>query len=382
MAELAADMWGTDRPVDIIGVHDTVTAVQQQMLQFAQSDSPMLIQGETGTGKELFARGVYLLSRRRKQPLMCVNCAQYQDTQLLASELFGHRRGSFTGAIADRPGVFEEADRGVVFLDEIAELSPAAQAMLLRTLSEGEIVRVGENRPRHVNVRVVAATARDLSAMVAAGSFRADLYYRLRFLQLPIPPLRERGGDWRLMANYFLNRLNGRGDDRRSFSDASLQALERHTWPGNVRELKGVVDHGFFSATGDVIEPAAFASVLAEIACLGEGETAHPAAPVPPPPAAGADVYKDLVARRRGFWENVYQPFMTRELSRREVSALVERGLREAGGSYKDLLKLFGIPDGDYLRFMDFLRHHRLKRSRRDRLGLPAHDQRTEDPAA
>jgi anaerobic nitric oxide reductase transcription regulator len=381
VAELAADMWGADRPVDIIGVHDAVTAVQQQMLQFAQSDSPMLIQGETGTGKELFARGVYLLSRRRKQPMMCVNCAQYQDTQLLASELFGHRRGSFTGAIADRPGVFEEADRGVVFLDEIAELSPAAQAMLLRTLSEGEIVRVGENRPRHVNVRVVAATARDLSAMVACGSFRADLYYRLRFLQLRIPPVRERGDDWRLLTHYFLDRLTGRVGDRRSFSDASLQLLERHRWPGNVRELAGVVDHGFFSATGDVIEPDAFASVLVEVARASDGETAPAAAPGPPPPAP-VDVYRDLVVDRRGFWETVYQPFMTRELSRREVSALVERGLREAGGSYKDLLTLFGIPAADYLKFMDFLRHHRLKRSRRGRPGFPAHGPHAEYPAA
>ena len=239
---LSVEAWGADRSVTIIGVDPSMVALQQQMLQFGQADSPALITGETGTGKELFARGLYLLSPRRKQPMLCVNCAIYHDTQLLASELFGHRRGSFTGAIADRAGVFEEADRGVVFLDEIAELSLPAQAMLLRTLSEGEIMRVGENRARHVDVRVIAATARDLGAMVNDGTFRADLFYRLRFLRLSIPAVRERGDDWRLLVAHYLGRLNARHGDAKSLSDAALSLLAGQPWSGNVREIKSAVE--------------------------------------------------------------------------------------------------------------------------------------------
>ena len=370
IATLSADVWGADRAVHIVGGDASLLAVQQQLLQFAESSSPVLITGATGTGKELFARGLYVLSPRRKQLMISVNCAQYQDTQILASELFGHRRGCFTGAVVDRAGVFEEADRGVVFLDEVAELSLAAQAMLLRALSEGEIARVGENRARRVNVRVVAATARDLPAMVAAGTFRADLLYRLRYLRVSIPPVRARGGDWRLLAAHFLSRLNAQTDQRKSFSDEALAALGRHPWPGNVREIRCVVELAFFSTTGDLIDGPAVLSALDPV-----DDSAPAPAPVDPRPAPtpqprahdATDVYGALVIDKRCFWDAVYEPFMTRELSRREVAALVDRGLHEVGGSYKDLLTHFSIPQTDYPKFMDFLRHHRLKRSRRER---------------
>jgi transcriptional regulator with GAF, ATPase, and Fis domain len=372
IAALSADLWGHDRAVHIVGLDASMLAVQQQLLQFAQADSPVLISGETGTGKELFARSLYLLSDRVRHALICVNCAQYHETPLLASELFGHRRGSFTGSLTDRAGAFEEADQGVVFLDEIAELSPPAQAMLLRTLSEGEIVRVGENRARHVDVRIIAASARDLGAMVNDGRFRADLYYRLRFLRLTIPPLRVRGDDWRLLVDHVLERLNTRRGCQKRFSGDALRALERCVWPGNVRELRSVVELAFFSTTGDVIETGCLEETLVP---SPESVATQPMRPERPPEPRLAliqspprDVYHRLVIERRSFWESVYHPFMTRELSRRDVSALIERGLREAGGSYRDLLTLFGVPQVQYQKFMDFLRHQRLKPSQGDRL--------------
>ncbi|HEX2187654.1 MAG TPA: sigma-54 factor interaction domain-containing protein, partial [Longimicrobiaceae bacterium] len=189
---LSAEQWGERNGVALIGRHARLLEAQEKALFFAQAEAPVLVTGETGTGKELFARAVYLLGSRRGAPFVSVNCAQFGESQLVASELFGHRRGSFTGAVADHRGVFEEADGGVVFLDEVGELSSSAQAMLLRVLGEGEVVRVGESRARRVDVRVVAATNRDLREMVADGRFREDLYYRLRFLHLHVPPLRER----------------------------------------------------------------------------------------------------------------------------------------------------------------------------------------------
>jgi len=362
---VSAERWGRERTVEIVGLDGSMRAVQQQLLQFAQADSPALISGETGTGKELFARSLYLLSDRVRHALICVNCAQYHETQLLASELFGHRRGSFTGALTDRAGAFEEADQGVVFLDEIAELSPPAQAMLLRTLSEGEIVRVGENRARHVDARIIAASARDLGAMVSDGRFRADLYYRLRFLRLTIPPLRMRGDDWRLLADHVLERLNTRRGCQKRFSGGALRALERCVWPGNVRELRGIVELAFFSTPGDVIEASCLEDAVVPSPESLATQLMRPERPAKPGLAliqsSQHDVYHQVVVEGRSFWDSVYQPFMTRELSRSDVSALIERGLQEAGGRYRDLLTLFGVPQDQYQKFMDFLRHQRLK---------------------
>ena len=167
-----------------------------------------------------------------------MNCAQYHDGQLLASELFGHRKGAFTGAIADHRGVFEEADGGVVFLDEVGELCVPAQAMLLRALGEGEILPVGATQSKRVNVRVIAATSRDLRPMIEAGRFREDLYYRLRHLHVRVPALRERGDDWRLVLELLRAQLAARRGSRKRFSDAALNGWARYAWPGNVRELR------------------------------------------------------------------------------------------------------------------------------------------------
>ena len=367
---MSMERWGERRETVLVGQHASIVGLQERVHRFAQATGPVLITGETGTGKEIFARAIYLLSTRSKKPFFSVNCAQYTESQLIASELFGHKRGSFTGAFEDHRGVFSEADGGVVFLDEVGELTLAAQAMLLRVLSEGELVPVGDTRVRSVNVRVIAATNRDLRTLVAQGRFREDLLFRLRYMQLHVQPLRDRGSDWRLMLDYYVRRLNADTGVERRFSDRSLERLSVYAWPGNVRELRAVVEtsHSLCGSAG-LMEPSTFEEQL-------EGGEVRPSAAVlvsggggvVPVYAAPAAAAASLVGRMSGgvgtFWDLVYEPFMDRELNRGEVRAVVEEGLRRSNWSYKRALPVFGVQPDDYLKFMDFLRHHRLKPER------------------
>jgi len=368
--QLSREKWGERREVVLVGCDRSILEVLEKLRCFAEAEGPVLITGETGTGKELFARALYLLGPRRRKPFLSVNCAQYGESQLVASELFGHRRGSFTGAVEEHRGVFEEADGGVVFLDEVGELPPAAQAMLLRVLSEGELVPVGDTRPRAVNVRVVAATNRDLRSLVDAGRFREDLLYRLRFLQLRVPPLRDRGDDWRLMVEHYVGRLNATARAGKRFSERAYGRLSGYPWPGNVRELRGLVETSFHLCNGTgVIEPAHFEEQLEGTAPCGEGTCAgHPGAAVDGngygAPAGAAQLLARMAEGTGDFWSLVYEPFMDRELNRAEVQAVVAEGLRRSHWSYKHALGVFGIAAADYLKFMDFLRHHRLKPER------------------
>lgn len=362
---MSLERWGERRETVLVGQHESMLALQERVHRFAQAAGPVLVTGETGTGKELFARAIYLLSTRARKPFVSVNCAQYTESQLIASELFGHKRGSFTGAFEDHRGVFVEADGGVVFLDEVGELTLAAQAMLLRVLSEGELVPVGDTRVRSVNVRVIAATNRDLRTLVAQGRFREDLLFRLRYMRLHIPPLRSRGSDWRLMLEHYVRRLNADTGQERRFSERALERLSVYGWPGNVRELRAVVETSHSLCSTGVIEPGTFEEQLESDAPRPAAEpagvdVAHAAAPAPPA--------SSLVGRMAGgggsFWELVYEPFMDRELNRGEVRAVIEEGLRRSNWSYKRALQVFGVRQDDYLKFMDFLRHHRLKPER------------------
>lgn len=206
----------------------------------APSDSTILIQGEHGTGKELVARAIHEQSQRRDQPFVVANCSAFNDN-LLDSELFGHKRGAFTGAIADAAGVFEIANAGTFFLDEIGDMSPALQVKVLRVLQEGTFNRVGDPEPRKVDVRIIAATNRDLSAMVVDGTFREDLFYRVNVITITLPPLRDRAGDLPLLVDTFLDR-HRRGNRPLSLDPACLQRLLEYSWPGNVRELENEIE--------------------------------------------------------------------------------------------------------------------------------------------
>ena len=208
----------------------------------APSDATVLLQGESGTGKELVARALHNLSRRAKAPMISVNCAAIPET-LIESELFGHEKGAFTGASAGRAGLVEAADGGTLFLDEIGELPLEAQARLLRVLQEGEIRRVGSVQSQKVDVRLIAATHRDLKTLAKTGQFREDLYYRLHVIALKLPPLRERGGDVLEIAKAFLARQGERmSSDDLHFSRDAEQAIRHYSWPGNVRELENAIE--------------------------------------------------------------------------------------------------------------------------------------------
>jgi len=237
----------------LVCVSAATKEIVDRVRDVAPYDSTVLILGESGTGKELVARAIHAESPRGDRPFVAVNCSAYSEN-LLESELFGHVRGSFTGADRDRQGRFELANGGTVFLDEIGEISPKIQVKLLRVLQEREIERVGENKSRPVDLRIVAATNRDLQREVREGRFREDLYYRLNVFTLRLPPLRERREDIAALADHFLEKLRAStGKDVRGLGGDVLDTFLGHTWPGNVRELENVVESALVRARGPMI---------------------------------------------------------------------------------------------------------------------------------
>ena len=227
---------------EIVGTSPALQTVLSRISKVAPTDSTVLITGETGTGKELVARAIHRRSHRALRAFISVNCAAI-PRDLIASELFGHEKGAFTGAMQRRIGRFELAEGGTIFLDEVGELSADAQVALLRVLQEREFERVGGRQPIHVDVRVIAATNRDLKAAVASGTFRQDLYYRLNVFPLEVPPLRERRKDIPLLVEYFIDRYARKaGKDIRNVDNKTLQLLQSYPWPGNIRELQNVIE--------------------------------------------------------------------------------------------------------------------------------------------
>ncbi|HJQ85339.1 MAG TPA: sigma 54-interacting transcriptional regulator [Candidatus Binatia bacterium] len=269
---LRRDLARLDRFTEIVSVAPAMRDVFRLMESAAASAITVLIEGETGTGKELVARGIHAASARADAAFIAVNCAAISET-LLESELFGHRRGAFTGAIQDRRGVFEAADGGTIFLDEVGEMPPAMQAKLLRVLQEGEITPVGDARPRRVDVRVIAATNRDLAAEVKRGAFREDLFYRLAVFPIRLPPLRERAEDVALLAERFVVDAATRQRKRvGGIAGPALALLEGFAWPGNVRELQNEIERAVaLCANGEAIEPTHLSAKLSvEIAPVAD----------------------------------------------------------------------------------------------------------------
>jgi DNA-binding NtrC family response regulator len=240
-------------PPGLIGRTAPMLAVYKQIAHAADTAVPVLVVGESGTGKELVARAIHAHGRRAARPFVPVNCGAIAET-LLESELFGHTRGAFTGAVADTKGIFEQANGGTVLLDEIGETSPALQVKLLRTLEEGEIRPVGAARPVKVDVRIIAATNADLELAVAEQRFRQDLFYRLSVIVIRVPPLRERAVDIPLLVSQFLQNACGRAGRHVEFSADTIRALAAYPWPGNVRELENTIERLVLFSRGSTVD--------------------------------------------------------------------------------------------------------------------------------
>jgi len=252
----AAELPKHDGRVKMIGVSRALQEVFKLVGRVARSDAPVLIAGESGTGKELVAKAVHEYSPRRQREMITINCGAIPEN-LLESELFGHEKGSFTGAIARRAGRFEQADGGTLFLDEIGDMPLSIQVKLLRVLQDGSFSRVGSNETITTDVRIIAATHKNLSEEVSSGGFREDLYYRLNVVEIPIPPLRERPEDIPLLAEFFLQRITRKnGMARIRLSAEAINTLQSHKWPGNVRELENTIARACALASSNVLLPA------------------------------------------------------------------------------------------------------------------------------
>jgi DNA-binding NtrC family response regulator len=240
--------------LDLVGGGPAFEDLRKLLAKVAPSDSTVLVRGETGTGKELVARGIHRLSPRRDRPFVVVDCAALHEN-LLQSELFGHEQGAFTGAARRKHGLFEAADGGTIFLDEIGDVSPAAQAGLLRVLETSSFRHLGGTQEVRVDVRLVAATNRALERLMAEGKFRQDLFFRLSAIHIEIPPLRQRRNDIPVLVEHFVAQHNARHGTRKGISPAAIEVLLRYDWPGNVRELRHAVERALVVADGDLIRP-------------------------------------------------------------------------------------------------------------------------------
>lgn len=338
--------WGVGQAIHFIGKSPAIRDVQEKIRCFADVPATVLIQGESGVGKELVARSLYLHGGRHADGFWAVNCAQFQGYDSLVSELFGHAKGSFTGAHEDKEGLFLAAGNGTAFLDEIGEMGLVAQSMLLRVLSEGEVKPLGSTSTKRTCARVIAATNRDVESMASSGEFHHDLYYRLRTLRIDVPPLRERGDDWRLLVQHVLSVLATQYGREKRLGTRAEALLAGYDWPGNVRELNSVMLAAYLTSQGDVLQPEHFRL---------EDRASEPSA------EGVADLYASLSEEGDSFWERVHEPFLKRDLNRDQVRTLIRKGLQTTGGSFKKLLAHFGMEEDTYSKFMSFLRHHDLK---------------------
>ena len=341
----------------LLGESSAIQCLREDVRAAARSDAKVLIVGETGVGKEIVARMIHETGRRRGRSFVAINCAGLPDS-LLESELFGHTRGSFTGAYRDKPGLAQMADNGTLFLDELGEMSLRMQALLLRFVESGEIQRVGSDRiDGRVNVRIVAATNRNLSERIAAGEFREDLYYRLNVIRLSIPPLRERGTDVAILLQHYLTETakTHRVVAPRLAAEAQ-EMLTSYRWPGNVRELKNVVERVVVRHAGREISPEDLPSEILEAFTFAPQSAAETV--LAPAKSRVETSWDRMVTKGESFWTVVYPDFIDRELTKTELRQLIKTGLQRTQGSYRKLVELFGMKPTDYKRFLAFLYQH------------------------
>jgi DNA-binding NtrC family response regulator/serine/threonine protein kinase/tetratricopeptide (TPR) repeat protein len=326
----------------IVGSSEAMKDVHTEIEVAARNSATVLIEGESGTGKELVAKAIHSQSSRSTESFVAVDCGALPEG-LIEAELFGAKKGAFTGAAEDRRGLFESAHNGTIFLDEIGNASPALQTKLLRILQEREVRRVGEARGRPIDVRLIAATNGNLDTLVEEGKFRQDLLFRLKVLHIRLPPLRKRKEDIPLLATAFLNQLNRVNQARKTFGAGVLADLALSDYRGNVRELQNVIERSFHASPGEVVAKVVRQKgEKSEVEVAGETE----------------DWFRDLTEGKKTFWSAVRDSYKRRDISRERVLALVDLGLRSTQGSYKAVASMFKIKEAEYRRFMDFLRRN------------------------
>ncbi len=357
-----------DAHTQLIGNSPSISELRDEIARVARSDAKVLITGESGTGKEVVARAIATSpATSRADIFVPVNCAGIAET-LLESELFGHVKGSFTGAYRDKPGKLEMADNGTLFLDEIGEMTLRMQGLLLRFLETGEIQKVGSERVTNTsNVRIMAATNRDLWHLIAQGQFREDLFYRINVIHLVIPPLRERREDIPLLIEHFLTKFtgphangNGNGNGNgaahnspvKAIAPDALAALCTYSWPGNVRQVENVIERLVVTGRSEVVSFEALPHEVRKQGLHGHRPGRERRRTV------ADDLFKKLVEDRESFWTAVYPLYMSREIAKSQLRDLVHKGLEEARGNYKIVLRLFNMENSDYKRFLNFLRKH------------------------
>ena len=332
----------------LIASAPSMMAVLTAATKVAAGHSKVLITGESGVGKDVIARYIHARSPRSHAPFVAVNCAGLSET-LLESELFGHTRGSFTGAHRDKMGRLQLAHRGTIFLDEIGEMSPRMQALLLRFLENGEIQQVvADSLSARVDVRVIAATNRDLHTMVQEGTFREDLLYRIKVVHLHVPPLRERKEDIPALVRHAI----GRAGSSCTVAPEAMEILQQYPWPGNVRELQNVIEQVISFATDAAltVDDLPHSIITAAIGTVTRSRERRR--------QVADDIYDALVSGEYDFWREVQPLFLNRDITRRDLREVIRRGLRASAGSYRTMLSLFHLEGADYKRFLNFLSAH------------------------
>jgi DNA-binding NtrC family response regulator len=342
-----ANEFTIDEPT-LLGTSPTMEWLRSAAARVAAGNAKVLVTGESGVGKDLVARFIHAKSTRAGRAFVALNCAGISET-LLESELFGHVRGSFTGAHRDKVGLFQLAHRGTVFLDEVGEMSLRMQALLLRFLENGEVKPVGSDSvSAKVDVRVIAATNRSLPDLVARGQFREDLMYRIMVVHLEVPPLRNRREDIPTLVEHIIDRSGL----SLVVSDEAMRVLERHHWPGNVRELQNVIEqlawlHGGGVVAVNDLPPALVGSASGRVVPSRERRK-----------RVADHLYEGLVAGTCSFWEHVYPMFINRDITRADITNMVRQALIETSGNYRAVLQVLGMAPNDYKRFLNFLSTH------------------------
>ncbi len=339
----------------LVGSTAVVQALLADIDTASRSNAKVLITGETGVGKEVVAQAIHRRGARRTGPFVTVNCAGVPES-LLESEFFGHARGSFTGAVRDRPGLLRQAHRGTVLLDEVGEMTPRMQALLLRFLETGEVQTVGGTVVHSpVDTRVITATNRDLFEASQLGEFRKDLFYRLNVFQIRIPPLRHRRDDVALLVEHY-GRLFAvqYAKPLPVWSAAALDHLSAHDWPGNIRELKNVVERTVLGMTARTVEVEHLPKDLVRTRAVngrsdGGGRS---------DPERVEVLLRRILVDKESFWNSAYAMFMSRDITREDLRYVVRVGLQQTQGSYRALIELFNMGVDDYRRFLGFLKQH------------------------